>query len=121
MLRNLILIAPLCAAMVLTGSLAHAQYGGVQVQLGSYGRGLGIAEGYGYSYGPGNPYYDTTFYRAGYNSNPYRSYGNQYSNFGPGYGSYAAPNYYGGGVRYQATRNYSIPAQRYQMLRYRGR
>ena len=121
MFRRISSIAALGATIVLTSSLAQAQFGGVQVQVGGYGTGVRIG-----NLGYGNGYYGG--YGNGYgNGFVYPSYGN----YGSRYGSYSNSGYYNNGFGYNtypnagytylAPRYYSAPIRSYPVRRYRYR
>lgn len=146
MFTKLSVTAALSAAIALTSSFAHGQFGGVQVQVGGYGTGVrignfGYGNGYGSSYyngygnGYGNSYYNG--YGNGFGNQYYGNYGSRYGNFG-NYGNAYSNNYgnngYGYGYvpnagyavqspRYYSvpSRNYSVPSRSYTVRRYRYR
>ncbi len=114
MFRRLSTIAVFALAGCCTSPLAHAQFGGVQMQVGGYGNGIRIGGygngngyynyGYGYRNGYGNRFYGGESFYGGYNNGlPYTGL---YPNFGY---SYAPPVYY------------SAPFRSYPIRRYRYR
>ena len=134
MFRQPFLTTPLCAAMIFTGSLAHAQFGGTQIRIGNYGSGISVGVGSGYgspyygnAYGNGyygNSYYGNSYYGNAYNRNGYYGnsyYGNPYNSYGNGIRNYSNNAYYGGNFRYRAPQYYSIPSRGVTIRRYRGR
>jgi len=111
MLRTVLRTAALSAAILMTGQLAQAQYGGVQLQFGNYGSGLRIG-----NYGYGNGIYNGFGYSNPVYSSRYGAYSNNGYYNGAGYNSYAN-NYYG----YQAPRYYVTPSRSYPVRRFRYR
>jgi hypothetical protein len=112
MLKRIVFAVALSVAFVLSSSLTHAQFGGVQVQVGGYGSGVRLG-----SYGYGNGYYGG--YGGGF-ANPY--YGDQYlRNYG-GFNNYRSGGYYGNGFRYNSYPglNYGYPASRVYAAPLRG-
>ncbi len=127
MFRQLSVTAALSAAIFLTGSLAHGQFGGVQVQVGGYGSGVRIGN-FGYGNGYGNSYYNG--YGNGFGNQYYGNYGSRYGNYGNGYSNNYGYNNYGyngygyvpnSGYVVQSPRYYSVPSRTYSVRRYRYR
>ncbi len=124
MFRKLSVTAALSAAIFLTSSLAHGQFGGVQVQVGGYGSGVRIGN-FGYGNGYGNSYYNG--YGNGFGNQYNGNYGSRYGNFGNGYSNYYGNNGYGygyvpnAGYVVQSPRYYSFPSRSYPVRRYRYR
>jgi hypothetical protein len=113
-------------AIFLTSSLAQAQFGGIQIQVGGYGSGVRVG-----SYGYGNGYYGNGYYGNGYYGG--NGYGNgfaspYYSNYSSRYGSYPSGYYNNGfgyhtyptyGYGYSSPRYYAAPVRSYAVRRYR--
>lgn len=107
MIRQLSRAVSFGTVLLLTGSLAHAQLGGLSLQLGGNGYGTNYPS-YGYNnygnYNPGysnngyfnNGYSNSRYFNNGYSNN--RSYNNRYYNNnlnrGYTYRSNRSPNYY---------------------------
>jgi hypothetical protein len=99
MIRQLSRAVSFGTVLLLTGSLAHAQLGGLSLQLGGTGYGTNYPS-YGYNnygnYNPGYGYSNNGYLNNGYSNN--RSYNNRYYNNnlnrGYTYRSYRSPNYY---------------------------
>lgn len=121
MSKKIAVVFVLSVAFVFSSGLTHAQFGGVQVQVGGYGSGVRVG-----SYGYGNGYY------GGYGGalmNPY--YGNQYSRNYGGFDAYGNGGYYGNVYRYnrypglnygyRATRAYTAPIRGFAARRFRYR
>jgi hypothetical protein len=114
MFRSIAMVALITVVSACTTHVAHAQFGGIRVQVGGYNNGI-RGGGYGYGYynnrnmyqsGYGNRYYGNPYnnvYSGGYyrNSQPYTGY---YPNFGR---SYVAPYYV-------APRPYAVRRFRYR-------
>ncbi len=117
MVKRFLLLAALATISTCLSATAQAQYGGLQVQVGSYGTGVqvggpGFGNGYYSSYGNG---YGYRGYRNGY---AYRQPSNYYLNSrnysGFGYGAYPTMSY-----RYATPGFYSPPGRRYFARRFR--
>jgi hypothetical protein len=119
MFRRLSTIAAIAVACFCSSQAAHAQFGGLSVQVGGYGSGVRVggysygngfynSYGNGYRNGYGNPFYGTPYtssFNGGYYNNG-RPYTGLYPNFGY---SYVAPPYY-----YAPVRPYPIRRFRYR-------
>ena len=108
MFRKISMIAMFAVASVSTSHLAHAQFGGIRVQVGGYSNGMRVgAYNYGNGYyntngniylnGYGNQYYGNPYYNVfngGYNNG--QPYTGLYPNFGSSYVTpyYVAPRPY---------------------------
>ena len=77
MFRHLTMVFSLGTVILLTSSIAQAQFGGVSVQIGGNGYGNSNFRNFGY----GNP----NFRNYGYNYSPYQSYYRNYGNINNGY------------------------------------
>ncbi len=88
---KLSIVSAITFALSLTSQPANAQYGGLQVQVGGYGTGIGIG---GLNYG--NGYYNQYGNNYGY-SNPYRASNGYYNRYGNSYrygNGYQSNSYY---------------------------
>lgn len=119
MFRRLSMIAAICLAFFCTSQDAHAQFGGLRMQVGGYGNGIRVG---GYDYG--NGFYNSygNGYESGYGNRFYGSpygesfYGGYYNNGQPYTGLY--PNF---GYSYVPPVYYSAPIRSYPIRRFRYR
>jgi len=92
------MIAAIAVACICTSHVAHAQFGGLRLQIGGYGNGFYNSYGNGYRSGYGNQYYGNQYYVSPYNNVFNGGYGNRvrpYTGLYPNLGSsYVAPYYY---------------------------
>ena len=118
MFRRLSRIAVIAVACVCTSQVAHAQFGGLRMQVGGYGvryGGYGNASGFYNSYGNGyrNGYgygnqYSISPYNNVFNGGYYNN-GQPYTGLYPNFGSSYVPPYY-----YAPIRPYPIRRYRYR-------
>jgi len=121
MFRRIAVVLACSGAFIFASSVTHAQFGGLQVQVGGFGSGVRMGNfGYGNGYygryggGLGNPYYGNQF-SSGFGG--YNTYGNRgYYDNGRTYGRYSGSNY-----RYLSPRVYATPGRTNTMRRYRYR
>lgn len=121
MFRRLSMIAVVAVASFCTSQVAHAQFGGLQMQVGGFGNGISFG-----GYGNGNGFYNSygNGYQNGYGNQYYSNYGSPYYNvFNGGYGNYNNGQPYTGlypnfGSSY-VTPYYYAPICPYPIIRYR--
>ena len=124
MFQKLLVTTALAATVVFSSGEVYSQFGGLQVQVGGYGRGVrignsGFGNGFygGYGNGFGNGFGN------GYGNSFYGNYGNGYGNYSNGYynNGFGYNNYPNNGYGYAAPRVYSAPLRSYPIRRYRYR
>ncbi|XZE18871.1 hypothetical protein SH449x_004178 [Pirellulaceae bacterium SH449] len=121
MLKKILLLTTLIVTVCYYSPTSQAQYGGVQLRIGSYGPSSqfgGFGNNYynGFNYGYGNSYRYGNGNQFGYGN--YRQPGAVYLNRG-NYGNFRYSSYPSMSYGYGMPRNFSSPSRRYFDRRYR--